>query len=58
LFGAVWEYFAPYRARRAELENDPGHVERVLAEGAEKANAVAESVMRRVRAAVGTGPVL
>jgi tryptophanyl-tRNA synthetase len=58
LFGAVWEYFAPYRARRAELENDPGHVERVLAEGAEKASAVAESVMHRVRAAVGTGPAL
>jgi tryptophanyl-tRNA synthetase len=58
LFGAVWEYFAPYRARRAELESDPGHVERVLAEGAEKASAVAESVMRRVRAAVGTGPTL
>ena len=57
LFGAVWEYFAPYRARRAELESDPGHVERVLAEGADKASTVAESVMRRVRAAVGTGPV-
>lgn len=58
LFGAVWEYFAPMRARRAELEADPGHVERVLAEGAEKANAVAESVMRRVRGAVGLGPAI
>ncbi len=58
LFAAVWEYFAPYRARRAELESDPSRVERILAEGAEKANTVAETVMRRVRAAVGTGPVL
>jgi tryptophanyl-tRNA synthetase len=58
LFGAVWEYFAPFRARRAELEADHGYVERVLAAGAEKANAVAESVMQRVRAAVGTGPIL
>ena len=58
LFEAVWEYFAPYRARRAELEADPGHVERVLAEGAEKASAVAESVMRRVREAVGLGPAI
>ena len=58
LFEAVWEYFAPYRSRRAELEADPGHVERVLAEGAEKASAVAESVMRRVRDAVGLGPAI
>ena len=58
LFEAVWEYFAPYRARRAELEADPGHVERVLAEGAEKASAVAESVMRRVREAVGLGQAI
>ena len=39
LFGAIWEYFAPLRARRAELEADPGYVDRVLAEGAEKARA-------------------
>jgi tryptophanyl-tRNA synthetase len=56
LFGAVWDYFTPFRARRAELEADPGHVEKILAEGAEKAAAVADSVMRRVRQAVGIGP--
>jgi tryptophanyl-tRNA synthetase len=56
LFAAVWDYFTPFRARRAELEADPGHVEKILAEGAEKAASVADSVMRRVRQAVGIGP--
>ena len=56
LFGAVWEYFAPFRAKREELEADPGHVEKILAEGAEKAAAVADGVMCRVRGAVGIGP--
>jgi tryptophanyl-tRNA synthetase len=53
LFGAVWDYFAPMRARRAELASDPGHLDRVLAEGAERARAVAERTMQRVRLAVG-----
>ncbi len=56
LFVAVWDYFAPFRARRAELESDPGHVDRVLADGAGKAAAVADAVMHRVRKAVGIGP--
>ena len=56
LFGAVWEYFAPFRAKRVELEADPGHVEKILADGAQKAAAVADGVMRRVRNAVGIGP--
>lgn len=56
LFGAVWEYFAPFRAKRVELEADPGHVEKILADGAEKAAAVADGVMRRIRSAVGIGP--
>jgi tryptophanyl-tRNA synthetase len=53
LFGAIWEYFAPQRARRAELAADPGFIERVLATGAEHASATAEQVMTRVRKAVG-----
>ncbi len=56
LFVAVWDYFAPFRARRAELESDPGHVGRVLADGAGKAAAVADAVMQRVRKAIGIGP--
>jgi tryptophanyl-tRNA synthetase len=53
LLGAVWEAFAPMRARRTELLAEPGYVDRVLAEGAVRANAIAEGVMQRVRTAVG-----
>jgi len=53
LFGAIWEFFAPLRARRAELAADSAFVERVLCEGAERARIVAIPVMERVRNAVG-----
>ncbi len=53
LFSAVWEYFEPMRKLRTELEADPGHVDAILKAGAEKANAIAESVMSRVDKAVG-----
>ncbi len=53
LFEAIWSYFAPHRARRTELAADPGYVDRVLADGAERAGAVAGKVMERVRQAVG-----
>lgn len=53
LFAAVWDYFAPMRARRAEIAADPGYVDSVLREGAAKANAIAGDVMTRVRRAVG-----
>lgn len=53
LFGAVWEYFTPMRQRRAEILADPGFVDAVLKDSAEKANAIANGVMARVRKAVG-----
>ena len=53
LFGAVWEFFAPMRARRADIASDPSHIERVLVDGRQRARAVAEETMRRVRRAVG-----
>jgi tryptophanyl-tRNA synthetase len=53
LFATVWEYFAPMRAKRAELEADPAHVEDVLRRGAEQANQLAGAVMARVKTAVG-----
>ena len=55
LFGAVWDYFAPVRIRREEILRDPAYVDRVLAEGAEKARGVSDGVMQRGRAAVGLG---
>jgi tryptophanyl-tRNA synthetase len=53
LLGAVWDYFAPMRIRRAELEAAPDYVDTVLREGSEKAGAVAKTTMERVRKAVG-----
>jgi tryptophanyl-tRNA synthetase len=53
LFEHYWNYFAPYRARRAELDANPGYVDQVLAEGAERARTVAASTMARARQACG-----
>lgn len=53
LLGAVWDYFAPMRARREEILAEAGFVDQVLRDGAARANAIADSVMGRVRRAVG-----
>ncbi|MBA3273883.1 MAG: tryptophan--tRNA ligase [Chthoniobacterales bacterium] len=53
LFAKLWEYFAPMRSRRAEILAQPKYIDDVLARGAERANAVADRVMERVRRAVG-----
>ena len=55
LLVAVTEHFAPFRERRAEIVADPKYVDRVLAEGAEKARTVARKTLNRVRDAVGLG---
>ena len=53
LFARLWEFFAPMRKRREEILKDPGYIDAVLKRGAERANAEANKVMQRVRAAVG-----
>jgi tryptophanyl-tRNA synthetase len=53
LFGRLWEFFAPMRQRRDEILAQPGYIDEVLAHGAERANAIANEVMTRVRRAVG-----
>ena len=53
LFAKLWEYFEPMRKRREEILKDPGYIESVLKRGAARANAEADKVMKRVRAAVG-----
>jgi tryptophanyl-tRNA synthetase len=53
LLGAIWEYFAPMRARRQELLADPDYVDGVLDAGATLANEIANAVLERVRLAVG-----
>ena len=50
---AYWDYFAPMRARRAEILADPGYVDQVLAAGALRAREEAAKVLDRVRHAVG-----
>jgi tryptophanyl-tRNA synthetase len=50
---AYWDYFAPMRARRAEILADPGFVDQVLAAGALRAREEAGKVLDRVRRSVG-----
>ncbi|MGB7961672.1 MAG: tryptophan--tRNA ligase [Propionicimonas sp.] len=50
---AVNEYFAPIRARRRELEADPGYLLSVLRDGNAKANVIAEATLDEVRTAMG-----
>ena len=49
---ALNDYFAPIRARRAELMADPGHLREVLHAGNERANEVAEATLDDVRTAM------
>jgi tryptophanyl-tRNA synthetase len=53
LFEKLWEYFRPMRKRRDEIVADKSYIDGVLARGAERANAIAHPVMKRVREAVG-----
>ena len=53
LFARMWEYFAPYRARRAELAKVLDSVRRIMKQGAEKARAVASRTLADVRKKVG-----
>ena len=53
LFGSYWDHFSEMRARRAELLDAPDHIEAVLQSGAERARALAEQTLARVREAVG-----
>ncbi len=46
-------YFAPYRKRRAELAADPAYLEKVLADGAEKARVVARATLDEAKRACG-----
>ncbi len=53
LFEKLWEYFSPMRKRRDEILRDKSYIDNVLAQGAKRANEIANDVMTRVRAAVG-----
>jgi len=53
LFERLWEYFAPMRKRREEILADKSYIDSVLTRGAQRANAIADKVMKRVRSVVG-----
>jgi tryptophanyl-tRNA synthetase len=53
LFENYWNYFAAARAKRAELAANLDYVEKVLADGAARARAVAGKVLKRARVASG-----
>jgi len=50
---AVNERFAPVRARRAELADEPGYIRQVLRDGCERARAIAAGTLDEVREAMG-----
>jgi tryptophanyl-tRNA synthetase len=52
-FERYWNYFAPARARRAELAANLDYVNQVLNEGSEKARAVAQRTFKRAKLACG-----
>jgi tryptophanyl-tRNA synthetase len=54
---AVADYLAPVRERYQELRADEAELERVFAQGADKARAIAAETVRDVRAAMGFGGV-
>ncbi len=53
VFDSYWEFFAPVRQKREELENNLDYVNEVIANGAQKARAESTKVLDRVRSAVG-----
>jgi tryptophanyl-tRNA synthetase len=53
---AVVELLAPVRKRHAELTQDPGEVQRVLAEGADKARSMAAPTLEQAKRAMGLLP--
>jgi tryptophanyl-tRNA synthetase len=52
----VVAYLSPVRERYEELRADEDGLNRVLADGAEKAAAIASETMRTVRDRMGVGP--
>jgi tryptophanyl-tRNA synthetase len=53
LFEKVNDNFRPYRQRRAELAGDRAGVEKILAEGADKARYIANKTLQKVRRKTG-----
>lgn len=53
LFARMWEFFAPYRDKRAELAGNLDYVREIMAKGADKTRAEAVKTLDLVRSRVG-----
>ncbi|MGE5558639.1 MAG: tryptophan--tRNA ligase [Bacillota bacterium] len=53
LCGVIWEFFAPYREKRAKIAADKGEVLRIMKKGAEKVRQVAGAYVEKARRNVG-----
>jgi tryptophanyl-tRNA synthetase len=53
VFEKINEHFRPFREKRQELSRDRDRVEKILAEGAEKARYIALKTLRKVRRKTG-----
>jgi tryptophanyl-tRNA synthetase len=58
LFELINGELAEARVRYSQLMDDPTHIESVLRKGADRARAHSEPLMKKVREAVGIGPIL
>jgi tryptophanyl-tRNA synthetase len=50
---AIYKELEPIQRKRKEFESDPAKVEKILAEGADRARAIAEKTVREVRKKMG-----
>ena len=53
LFGLVMDHFEPFRKKREFYKNNPKEINEILKYGSEKAGAVAEGVIDKIRSATG-----
>lgn len=53
LLNTILEYFAPYREKREELENNMDYVKQVLADGAKKARTIAIEKIKTIKKELG-----
>lgn len=49
----IADYFAPFRAKRKELETKPEYVKEILSDGAARARKIAQETMREVKEKIG-----
>ncbi len=55
LAGAINSTLKPFRERRAVLAEEPGHIADVLADGARRAQAIAQETLKEVKEKMGLG---